>query len=323
MWRRALFFSSVFFLAILWEGARFWNAIGGNQNLSQVAQIGEHTYSLYVDSMYAYINEGPNISVIDITSPTTPRRIAKASAGKDVVSGVVAAPPFLYTVGREDGLRIFKFQGRRLQERYHMMLPGWAEDVIARGNVLYIADGWEGLYIVDASNELAPRVLSSYTTFRYAHGVDVVSPYAYVADWDRGLWIVDVRDPTHPFTVGHHDTPGRASKVAVSGDYAYIADGSGIEVIDVSDPAHPTRTARWVAPGWTSGISLAPPCLAVACNGVGIFVFDIHEPKRPRLVAGYETNGTSNAVFLRPPYLFVADGNKGLVILLLHDTGCQ
>jgi len=86
---------------------------------------------------------------------------------------------------------------------------GVAEGVHVSGDYAYIADGHNGLVIVD-----------------------ITCP-------TNGLVIVDITCPTNPVQVGHLDTD-EAEDVHVSGNYAYVADGrNGFVIVDVSNPKNP------------------------------------------------------------------------------------
>ena len=65
-----------------------------------------------------------------------------------------------------------------------------ARGVYVSGSYAYVADGWDGLRIIDVSNPTAPNEVGFYDTGHEAIGVYVSGSYAYVADgWD-GLYII-------------------------------------------------------------------------------------------------------------------------------------
>ncbi len=314
-------FLLLFLFTVGWEGYRFWTPRDVEGDIREVGRIGQDTYALYLEGTHAYISQAAQILVVDVASPKNPRIVAQSTGRQGIISRLLAQPPYIYTVSREDALRVLEVREGEVENVAHLDLPAWGEDVVAREGKLYVANAWEGLAVVDATTPTSPRLLSSYPVSRYAYGLALAYPYAFVAGWDTGLWVVDVRDPQHPALVGHYDTPGRASRVVVSGGMAYVADGGGVEVVDVSDPTHPVHVARYTTPGWTFGLSVAGPYLAVACGGQGIYVFDVRHPRRARLIGSYDTPGAGNDVVFKPPYLFVADGRPGLLILEFRETG--
>ncbi len=83
------------------------------------------------------------------------------------------------------------------------------------GPYAYVADGLEGLRIIDVGIPFAPVEVGFYDTPDYAWGVFVSNGFAYVADEGSGLRIIDVGDPGAPIEVGFYNTPGSARDVFV------------------------------------------------------------------------------------------------------------
>ena len=81
------------------------------------------------------------------------------------------------------------------------VVSGAANDLAVVGRYAFIADGADGLRIVDVGDPQAPTVVGHCDTPGMASDVSVCWPYAFVADGDAGLQVVDVSDPAHPAIV--------------------------------------------------------------------------------------------------------------------------
>ncbi|MBK9137540.1 MAG: hypothetical protein IPM17_02055 [Verrucomicrobia bacterium] len=66
-------------------------------------------------------------------------------------------------------------------------VAGYAEGVAVSGHYAYVADGWEGLQVIDVSDPAHPVRVGGYNTPGRAQGVAVSGHYAYVADGWGGL----------------------------------------------------------------------------------------------------------------------------------------
>ena len=151
---------------------------------------------------------------------------------------------------------------------------GYAQDVAVSGGDAYIADGNNGLVVVDVSDPTDPVRVGGYYDSNYAQGVAVSGDYAYVADGTGGLVVVDVSDPPDPTWVGGYDASDYAYGVAVSGGYAYVADrDSGLVVVDVSDPANPTRAGGYDT-GSAQSVAVAGGYAYVADGSGGLVVLE-------------------------------------------------
>jgi hypothetical protein len=109
--------------------------------------------------------------------------------------------------------------------------PGIAYDVYVSGQYAYVADGKEGLRIIDISNPSNPREVGFFKTPYTARGVYVSGQYAYVAYGDvgwtwahGGLYIIDISNPSNPVRVGYDDVGNEGHDVYISGKYAYVAN---------------------------------------------------------------------------------------------------
>lgn len=194
-------------------------------------------------------------------------------------------------------------------------------DVAVAGNYSYVADGFNGLVIVDVSNPAAPVLKGSYPypIANYSRGVAVAGNYAYLAVDYNGLVIVNVSDPAKPVFKGYYDTSGIAAGVAVAGNYAYVADGNnGLVILDVSDPAAPVLKGYYDTPGTAVGIAVAGNYAYVADYN-GLVIVDVSNPTAPVLKGSYDTSSMAAGVAVSGNYAYVADGFDGLVILDVSD----
>ena len=73
----------------------------------------------------------------------------------------------------------------RLAGRYDT--GGYAFGVYVSGSYAYVADGGDGLRIIDVSVPSSPYEIGFYNTGDTAYGVYVSGSYAYVADYEDGL----------------------------------------------------------------------------------------------------------------------------------------
>ena len=122
------------------------------------------------------------------------------------------------------------------------------------GDHAYVADGANGLVVVDVLDPAAPALVGGLDTPGTATDVAVQGDLVYVADGSSGLAILDVSDRSAPVLVGAVETPGNARGVDVEGGIAVVADDDGgLQVIDVSRPAVPELLGSTsTRPGGTS-----------------------------------------------------------------------
>jgi hypothetical protein len=195
--------------------------------------------------------------------------------------------------------------------------PSESWSICVDGSRAYVADGLNGLQIIDISTPSSPALLGNCPTIDSARGVHVVSPYAYVADEEAGLQIIDISDPANSSIVGTCDTPGSSRDVVVQGAYAYVADmNSGLQIIDVSDPQNTSIVGFFTLSGYAKGIAVNGSYAYIGYGWNGLVVLDVSDPGNPFLTSSAAVSDDAQGLCVVGSYAYVADENGiGLQII--------
>jgi hypothetical protein len=193
---------------------------------------------------------------------------------------------------------------------------GSTRDVTISGNYAYVADGDDGLVILNIEDPTNLILAGSYGTSGYANGVTISGNYAYVGG-DQ-LVILNIKDPTNPTLVGSYDTVN-AYGITISGNYAYVADDyDGLVILNIEDPANPTFAGRYgTNDAW--GVTISGNYAYVADGYDGLVILNIEDPANPNLLGSYDTDGKARDVVISGNYAYVACWDNGLVILNIED----
>ena len=181
-----------------------------------------------------------------------------------------------------------------------------------KGDYAYVADGQEGLRIIDISNFSNPGEISFLNTGGFAKDITVSEDYAYIVDDINGLHIIDISLPSNPVEVASLNTGKGGQRIAVSGNYAFVADvDDGLRIIDVSNYSYPFEAA--IDSGFPSGVAISHN-FAYVTNGHGLKIIDISYPPNWAEV-GFLNTGNAMDVTVKGRYAFVADGWNGLRVI--------
>ena len=198
--------------------------------------------------------------------------------------------------------------------------PGEAETIVVVGQTAYVADGVEGLQIIDVSEPSNPIITGSVDTPDYALFATVVDQTAYVADLGSGLQVIDVSDPSSPTIIGSVDTPGEASWVSVIDQIAYVCDwGGGLQVIDVSDPSNPFIISTVDTPGGSFTATVIDQLAYVADLESGLQVIDVSDPFKPAIIGSVDTPSEAIGIKVIDQIAYVGDDESGLQIIDVSD----
>ncbi len=206
-------------------------------NVTFEGHFGGVTYACVVSGDYAYIGQGQDFVVLDVSSPATPVEFGRVIT-PGMVRGVAVSGDYAYVADYHNGLVIVDVTDKAAPTLAGSYDTGYAYGVAVSGDYAYVADCRDGLVIVDVTDKAAPFLAGSYDITGCAYGVAVSGDYAYVAGGSDGLVIVDVTDKAAPFLAGSYDT-GYALDVTVSGDYAYVANqDNGLVILRVDVPTN-------------------------------------------------------------------------------------
>ena len=112
--------------------------------------------------------------------------------------------------------------------------PGYARDVTIAGGYAFVADGNQGLRIIDISGPSRPVEIGAIGARGTTLGVAVSGTNAYIADYSRGLRVIDVSNPARPLEsvqLPYSAFMQYANGVAVLSPNVYVAGWDGGLVI--------------------------------------------------------------------------------------------
>jgi hypothetical protein len=237
---------------------------------------------------------------------------------------------FVYISDREEGLVISKVatlvngnpddnflkESETLRFNPNGVLTG-ATFVAAAGHRLYMTTP-HGLYIVDVSDPMRPRVAGQLTNgfLRNPRCIAVQFRYGFITD-DDGLKIVDLTEPTRPIPIPRATLRLQyAGRLYIARTYAYVANGpEGLAIIDVENPERPFIDQMFNAGGALNdtravqiGSVNASQFALVADGKNGLRVVQLISPDtvpgaqgfsprpNPKLIATYRTKGEAICV---------------------------
>jgi len=280
------------------------------------SHFGGSISSVVVVGNYAYLAQGQDMLVVDITTASNPSEVGKLTTNS-LVNGIVVEGNYAYVANGESGLLVVDITNPASPTVVgtYAYSSGAAYGVTIAGNYAYVANGNSGLVIVDITNPVAPTFKGRYDTLN-AKNLALSGNYAYIADDSNGLVVVDVTNPAAPTSASSYDTL-KANAVTVSGNHAYVADDSnGLVVVDITNPAAATYTGKYDTPGNATCVAIEGNYAYVADGSSGLSIVNIANPAAPSSTAVYSaTPGYAYSIYVVDNYAYVAYGRTGLAII--------
>lgn len=213
---------------------------------------------VYITGNYAYVAGADaigggwwygGVEMVDISDPANPTGYSFfASYWLRRTLRVHVAGGQAYLAGYDDGLLIVDVTNpTHLTKTCHYRIPSNANGLALSGQMLYLADGWQGVKTIDVTDPHNPVTVGALGPSADLHSSaqDIVLDgiHAYVADYGGGLRVLDVSDPANPAEMSYYPLPDMANyaqRLDVADGYAYVADTSGrLRIFNVADPTQP------------------------------------------------------------------------------------
>jgi len=272
------------------NGFAYGTARGSRLDL--VSAFGGSCFAVAVQGNHAYVGEGRNLLVLDVSAPLSPSKV-----GQITLPGPVMKIDFLgnyaYVAAMEGGLQVVD---------------------------------------ISTPSTPTVRGFYLSTNLNYAAGVTIYGGRAYVADQnvDTGLEILDLNHPTAPALLSSIPLGGSAQavvlKASASGTFAYVTTGSSLHVVDVSQPTAPVlRGSAGIGSSVYSIVLSGNYVFGVDAGSLGqLHMVDVSNPDAPldlNTTAGGYSQGDYTAVAVQNSYLFAESSLQGIGLVVFNISG--
>lgn len=215
------------------------------------------------------------------------------------------------------GLSLFMLEGEKIRLVGKVPTGGFAIDLIVSDDLLYCANGFDGVRIGRVSGRGSIEWIGHLQSY-HARDVALNGDVLILADGEDGLKTIDVSDPRKPIVIGKHRSPYFMSAVMSDGTFAYVAGGKGgAEIIDISNPKRPKLIWRKEF-SEMRGIDYDSRYCYIADGYDGLRTFSISGGK-PVLISTHDTPGWNCDVFINGDIAYLADGGKGIRVVDISD----
>lgn len=243
-------------------------------------------------------------SVIDIATPSAPRIISQVdylpecSLFSSTIDALEVSEQFAY-ISHTLGFSIVDISDKLRPQFVSLFQTNISPiDIAVAGHFVCLADGSNGLRIIDVSNPENPLETDSYAGS--AVGVATRNDTVFAA-LDEKLTILKISSTGVLTKVGEVSTPGPRSSVdiALNGHYLYMVYPPNLILIDISNPANPQVVDHVKTPTGSFGVAVSEDKVYVAAGSWALLIYqnklvtsvdqpDVHYiPNLPKLYPNY------------------------------------
>lgn len=279
------------------------------------------------DSLAFVVAKDSGIYSIDISNLASPRvrgLLRRRILPSYQPTTMAAIGTRVYTAFYNGLLTVDATNPDTLRQRSFFATGGYAENVVVKDTIAFIASGYSGLWLVSIADPRRPKQISNINTGGYTCDVTVTDTLACIVncdlggpvpDADRGLWVINVSDLATPRALSHHIGIVKYSgtipynSISNEGNLVLITQqnrvgvDSVLEIIDLSNPRQPIRRGG-LRTGYSPYYVAVEDSIAyLATPDSGLRIVDFHNPEAPRELSHILSSAIGVAV--RSPYAYV------------------
>jgi hypothetical protein len=208
---------------------------------------------------------------------------------------------------------------------------GYAQDILKKDSLLYVAQGEGGLLILNVSDIENPQIVSTTTDFvkGYCVKIEMRDSAVYLAAGTFGINVIDISDVWNPQITVANLNVKPARSFYTFGNYLYTAiSEQGVGICDISYPTQPDVRGTIFTIGYAYDLMVTSDTarLIVAGGEMGLSIYNIS-----KIVDGYgvywlmgwcDTPGYAEALTVveDQSLAFLACGTSGLQVFDYSDT---
>ncbi len=198
----------------------------------------------------------------------------------------------------------------------------WVYGSVVQDNKAYLANGADGLFILDITDKANPVKLGEVDLPSTSLDIKIQGTHAYLPVYTGGIRVVDISNPTAPSEVsGLITTTSDANGVAISGNLLYVAvHHAGLDVYNISTPSAPVFVSNVDLDGYARKVEISGNYAYVACDLGGLQIIDISDPTNMSRVIWLDGNTRYYGLTLNGSSVYVA-GRSGMseYIMRIYD----
>ncbi len=275
--------------------------------------------SVWVSGNFAYIADYDyGVAVIDISDPLTASVVHVIATSSDAFD-VAVQGNYLY-IGTDDDLEIWDINTPTAATNVNILPLADPDRIHLDGDYAYVADGSNGMAVVDISSPGLESVVKVVDTPGGASDVFTQNGYAYLIDTRSALYVVDVDPLAQAEIVDTTLTVDRASRITVSGGYAYVSNGfHSVYILDIAPPCAAGIINVIDIVGYSYDVELYQDYAYIAGRSGGMYIMDVSDPYNAQIVNTITGLNDPYALDIYNDHVYVCEMSLGIQILGLSS----
>ncbi len=279
----------------------------------------------YVGRHFTDEGKPGGITVVDVSDPAKARVMSEHALHGDVMAMDILHDR-LVMVQQSYGSHANRLIGFPFHDDGSLVpditadLPGFAYDVQAMDNRLWVSGGKLGLHVYE--EPVARRWTLMTTVAGGVHSVTRHGKQIFVAALQAGILVLDAEKKASPVHVQTLDTDGAVLHCAVTKRCLVAADGSaGVKAFVRGADGQYILSGRLLLDGVCASVAIKGDFALVASRQAGLYCVTISDPGNLRLAGTLPITGGARNVVVSDGLIYLAAGRHGLWIVDMNENG--
>ncbi|MHA1601939.1 MAG: LVIVD repeat-containing protein [Promethearchaeota archaeon] len=200
--------------------------------------------------------------------------------------------------------------------------PADTNDIIVSNNIGYVADGSNGLLILNCSSPNHRSLIGQYKSSDFnAQTLTIENNMAFIADDLGNMRIIDISDLSNPIILGEFslNDSDPIKEIIVNGTTAYLAAQSkGFISVDIHDPSNPSQLDLYN--GNIDGIRIENSIAYLADASLGLRMVNISNPSNLQEISTVTLTNGSIAIDIQDSLAILTSTNNLVHFINISDN---
>jgi len=281
-----------------------------------------------VSTPYAYLANGANVSIFDISTPASPTLTGSYTRSDDEwIQDAMPRGNYVYSCAYSAGIDVIDVSNPASPTLVTSLANGKNADIMFDGDYGYIASREFGLTVLDVSTPTAPTIINTFSTNGVLRKVSygaislsgTITGHIFTAEVSA-LGAVNVSAPASMAYSGFVEVNAPADGICYTADFdgniAYVAYYRHIRALDITSPSAMTELGNYLVADTAvvkkvvhkDHIVYAPSKMP------GLKAIDFSNPSNPTLLATV-IDVRVNDVAISGDYVYAATSDNGIGIV--------
>ncbi len=190
--------------------------------------------------------------------------------------------------------------------------PADTNEIFINDEIAYVADGANGLLILNISNINDRTLLGKFETEGAAENIIVTNDTIYLTV-ENFLYLMDSSDLSNPVEINHYNATGYINDIAVKNEIVYLTnDEQGLTILDTSDDDLTLIGDFNVEDSAFQSIIIENEVAYITTRSHGFIILNVSQPNKPQILGQCDLIGSLNSIYINGTMAFISAEDQGI-----------